>query len=104
LYGSVIAQINGREMETESEDTGTMFLRNIGMNPEEQKLNNHINENLKTETVTLLRITGVLDCVHWPVFKKLETQRFGNWICFRSQVRGKTPTLLGPLERVSSSD
>jgi hypothetical protein len=33
----------------------------------------------------------------------LETrnQRFGNCICFRPQVRGKTPTLLDPLERAN---
>jgi hypothetical protein len=49
-------------------DRGTMFLRNIVMNPEEHKLNNHRNENLKIETVELLRITGVLDFVHGPVF------------------------------------
>jgi hypothetical protein len=31
------------------------------------------------------------------------TQRFGNWICFRPQVRGwETPTLLGPVIEVSS--
>jgi hypothetical protein len=31
----------------------------------------------------------------------LETrkQRFGNWMCFRPQVRGETPILLGSLER-----
>jgi hypothetical protein len=29
------------------------------------------------------------------------THRFGNWICFRPQVRAwETPTLLGPIERV----
>jgi hypothetical protein len=26
---------------------------------------------------------------------------FGNWICFRRQERGETPTLLGPLERAN---
>jgi hypothetical protein len=32
----------------------------------------------------------------------LRTQRFGNRICFRPQVRGwETPTLLGPLERAN---
>jgi hypothetical protein len=30
-----------------------------------------------------------------------KTQRFGNWICFRTQVKGETPTLLGPLERAN---
>jgi hypothetical protein len=36
-----------------------------------------------------------------PVFQK--TQRFGNWICFRPQVKmgEKTPTQLGPLERAN---
>jgi hypothetical protein len=35
----------------------------------------------------------------------LETrkQRFGNWICFRPEVKGETPTLLGPLERANLS-
>jgi hypothetical protein len=40
-----------------------------------------------------------LDIFHRPVFQK--TRRFGNWICFRPQVKveEKTPTQLGPLER-----
>jgi hypothetical protein len=30
-----------------------------------------------------------------PVFLGVETRRFGNWICFRPQVKGeKTPTQL----------
>jgi hypothetical protein len=33
--------------------------------------------------------------------RKQETRRFGNSICFRPQVRGKTPTKLGPLERAN---
>jgi hypothetical protein len=38
---------------------------------------------------------------HLPVFQK--TRRFGNWICFCPQVKvgEKTPTQLGPLERVN---
>jgi hypothetical protein len=45
-------------------------------------------------------ISGFLDFIHCPVF---EGTRFGNWICFRPQVKGgkKTPTLLGPLERAN---
>jgi hypothetical protein len=37
---------------------------------------------------------------HRPVFQKT---RFGNWICFRPQVKvgKKTPTQLGPLERAN---
>jgi hypothetical protein len=32
--------------------------------------------------------------------RELKTRRFGNWMCFRPQVKGeKTPTQLGPLER-----
>jgi hypothetical protein len=31
-------------------------------------------------------------------FLEIRKQRFGSWICFRPQVRGKTPTLFGPLE------
>jgi hypothetical protein len=34
--------------------------------------------------------------------RNLKTQRLGNWICFRPQVRGgETPSLLGPLERTN---
>jgi hypothetical protein len=44
-----------------------------------------------------------LDFFHRPVFQK--TRRFGNWICFRPQVKvgNKTPThsQLGPLERAN---
>jgi hypothetical protein len=42
-----------------------------------------------------------LDFSHRPVFQK--TRRFGNWICFRPQVKvgEKTPTQLGPLERAN---
>jgi hypothetical protein len=48
-------------------------------------------------------ISGFLDFIHRPVFE--ETRRFGNWICFRPQVKGgkKTPTQLGPLGRVNLS-
>jgi hypothetical protein len=42
----------------------------------------------------------------WTFYKVLyfkKTQRFGNWICFRPQmkVREKTPTQLGSLERAN---
>jgi hypothetical protein len=42
-----------------------------------------------------------LDFFNRPVFQK--TRRFGNWICFRPQVKvgEKTPTQLGPLERAN---
>jgi hypothetical protein len=42
-----------------------------------------------------------LDFFHRPVFQK--TWRFGNWICFRPQVKvgEKTPTQLGPLEKAN---
>jgi hypothetical protein len=42
-----------------------------------------------------------LDFFHCPVSQK--TQRFGNWICFRPQVKvgEKTPTQSGPLERAN---
>jgi hypothetical protein len=38
-----------------------------------------------------------LDVFHRP------TRRFGDWICFRSQVKvgEKTPTQLGPLEKAN---
>jgi hypothetical protein len=36
------------------------------------------------------------------ILKNRRTQSFGNWICFRPQVRGQeTSTQFGPLERAS---
>jgi hypothetical protein len=35
------------------------------------------------------------------VSKYQKTQRFGNWICFHPQVKGETPTQMGPLERAN---
>jgi hypothetical protein len=35
------------------------------------------------------------------ILETRKTRRFGNWICFRHQVRGKTPTQLGPLEKAN---
>jgi hypothetical protein len=32
-------------------------------------------------------ISGFLDFIHRPVFEG--TRRFGNWICFRPQVKGE---------------
>jgi hypothetical protein len=32
---------------------------------------------------------------------KFSALRAGNYICFHPQVRGETPTLLGPLERAN---
>jgi hypothetical protein len=41
--------------------------------------------------------SGILKTQKNTTFRKLV---FGNWICFRLQVRGQeTPTQLGPLER-----
>jgi hypothetical protein len=40
-------------------------------------------------------------CPSSSVLKNLRTQRFGNWICFRPQVGGKTPSQLGTLERAN---
>jgi hypothetical protein len=37
-----------------------------------------------------LRDTGFSDLVHHPDSKLLKTQRFGNWICFRPQLREDT--------------
>jgi hypothetical protein len=37
-------------------------------------------------------------CPSFGIINNYGTQRFGNWVCFRPQVRGeKTPTLLGSL-------
>jgi hypothetical protein len=51
--------------------------------------------------INIIRITFFY-FVHRPVF--CGTQHFGNWICFRPQVRNwETSTLLGPLETVYPS-
>jgi hypothetical protein len=52
-----------------------------------------------TTSTPRLWITGFLDFVHLPVFRR--TQHFENWICFRPRVRGETPSLFGPLERAN---
>jgi hypothetical protein len=36
-----------------------------------------------------------------PLSEFLKKKRFGNWICFRPQVRWETPAVLGPLERAN---
>jgi hypothetical protein len=46
----------------------------------------------------IFRITRLLDFAIIQ-YSKIYRKRFGNWICFCPQVRGETPTLLGPLER-----
>jgi hypothetical protein len=53
---------------------------------------------------SLFRITGFLDFVHRPVFLKLENTTFRKLDLFPSSGEGgagKTPTLLGPLERTN---
>jgi hypothetical protein len=54
-----------------------------------------------TDLVLIHRITGVLDFFHRPVFLGVETRRFGNWICFRPQVKGEEDAKLGTLERAN---
>jgi hypothetical protein len=34
-------------------------------------------------------------CPSSGILKNYKIQRFGNWICFRPQVRGETPNILG---------
>jgi hypothetical protein len=44
----------------------------------------------------------VMDFVHRLEFQISRKQHFGNWICFRPQVKGrKTHALLDPLERTN---
>jgi hypothetical protein len=45
------------------------------------------------------RVFGL--CPLSRILRKWRTQSFRNWICFHLQVRGETPTLLGPLERAN---
>jgi hypothetical protein len=46
-----------------------------------------------------LRIAGILDSVHHPVFLKLENTTFRKLDLFPSSGEGRTPILLGPLEK-----
>jgi hypothetical protein len=43
---------------------------------------------LKGSDSDIDRIIGVLDFVHHAEFVVIENTTFGNWICFRPQVRG----------------
>jgi hypothetical protein len=52
--------------------------------------------------IYLTELLGFWNFFHRPDSREYETRRFGNWICFRPQVKGeKIPTQLGPLERTS---
>jgi hypothetical protein len=42
------------------------------------------------ELLEIVRDTGFSDFVHRPYSRLLKTQRFGNWLCFRRQVREDT--------------
>jgi hypothetical protein len=44
-------------------------------------------------------ISGFLDLIHRPAFEG--TRRFGNWICFRPQVKGREEDTysVGPLRK-----
>jgi hypothetical protein len=49
-----------------------------------------------------LRITGFMDFVHRPIFRKLENTTFLKLDQFPSSgERGRTPAQLGPIERAS---
>jgi hypothetical protein len=58
-------------------------------------------ERILTMVYVVHNSQNFLDFFHRPVFQK--TRRFGNWICFRPQVKvgEKTPTQLGPLVRAN---
>jgi hypothetical protein len=42
--------------------------------------------------ITKHGVTGILDTFHRAVFLGVETRRFGNWICFGPQVKGREDT------------
>jgi hypothetical protein len=42
-------------------------------------------------------------CPSSGILKTLENALFGNWTCFNPLVKERTPTLLGPLERVNTN-
>jgi hypothetical protein len=55
----------------------------------------HFSQGTGENTDNSHRIAGVLDFIHRPDFnsykkKEKQTRRFGNWICFRPQVREDT--------------
>jgi hypothetical protein len=75
-----------------------------GINKFRQEFSRVVSNNRKLQIslkLTIHRITGFLDFFHRLVFSR--TPRFGNWTCFRPQVKmgEKTPTQLGPLERAN---
>jgi hypothetical protein len=54
---------------------------------------NCVYSHLECNALTSFRDIGFLDFIHHPGIKKQtkeKTRRFGNWICFHSQVREKT--------------
>jgi hypothetical protein len=66
------------------------------------KMLDYRNINPRIGIKLIHKITGSLDFFHCQVFLGIKTRRFGNWICFRPQVKGeKTPTQLGPSERAN---
>jgi hypothetical protein len=74
-----------------------------GHSPEHCSVNLRSREDLKYYTNMFSEILSfrTLSIVLVLKNKLGETRRFGNWICFRPQVRGKNPILLGLLERAS---
>jgi hypothetical protein len=48
-----------------------------------------------------LRIIGLWNLSVVQYSNNYRTQRFGKWICIRPWMKGKTPILLGPWERVT---
>jgi hypothetical protein len=47
--------------------------------------------------ILILRITGFLDFSIVRYSRNYKTQRFGNWICFRPQMKGEDTYLVGSL-------
>jgi hypothetical protein len=60
-------------------------------------------KDLKSEQLTHVRkdVSVLLDFWIMSFVQYSKKQRLGNWICFRPQVKGDTPILLGPLERAN---
>jgi hypothetical protein len=54
------------------------------------------------KVIIIYRIALFFNIFYRPVFLRVETRRFGNWISFRPQVKAEDDTYhLGPLERAN---
>jgi hypothetical protein len=67
----------------------SLLVRQKGFNVSTNALEFYSRHNLVIiEWITAHRITGLFGLFPSPGFLEIETRRFGNWICFRREVKG----------------